>query len=184
MGAPSSAPTHNITAAIWAQCAAGQGFTTVFLCAVVPTRACLLPCSVRSRTHLSRPRAAPMQNKASVLVLADHPLLGALLGLWIEMAGARPVFPAPGQLPAATLQEVAPAILLVDVEHPALSSDAMHDAAATAQIPIVLVGPGRLRDSLLHAAAHRGARAFIIPEERTMLADVIASMASERIAPR
>lgn len=119
----------------------------------------------------------------TVMVLADHALLGALLGLWIEMAGARPVYPAGGKTPEAALEELAPGALLLDVEHPAVASDALYDAAARAQIPVVLVGPVRLRDSLLHAAARHGARAFLVPEERNMLAGLIISMASARPTP-
>ena len=118
-----------------------------------------------------------------MLVLAGHSLLGALLGLWIEMAGARPTYAANGQTPEAELKDMAPRVLMIDVEHPAAVSDSLHHAAARARIPVVLVGPARLRERLLRTAAHHGARAFIIPEERSMLAGTITAMTNGRPTP-
>jgi DNA-binding NtrC family response regulator len=123
-----------------------------------------------------------MHDKASVLVLADHSLLGALLGLWIETAGARPVYPEASQSAETALAELDPAVIVLDVEHPATGSCSLHEAATSAQIPVVLVGPARLRERLLQASAQRGARAFMIPEERTLLFGVLATMANGRPA--
>ena len=119
-----------------------------------------------------------MQDKGTVLVLADHSLLGALLGLWVETVGAIPVFPRNGQPPEAALEDIAPRVILVDVEHPAAASDALHEAAARGRIPVLFVGPARLRERLLHAGARHGARAFMIPEERTRLGATITAMSN------
>ena len=66
--------------------------------------------------------------------------------------------------PEVALKDLAPRVLVVEVEHPAAATDALHQAAARGRIPVLLVGPARLRERLLHAGARHGARAFMIPK--------------------
>lgn len=59
-----------------------------------------------------------------VLILSRQPTIGALLGIYVELCGHRPLFAAAGQDDTEAIGQSDPAVILVDLEP--------HDGARTA----------------------------------------------------
>jgi DNA-binding NtrC family response regulator len=53
----------------------------------------------------------------TVLIVSAEPIIGALLGLYVEFSGWRPAFAGEEQSSADAVAQCDPAVILVDLEH-------------------------------------------------------------------
>ncbi|MFL5576720.1 MAG: hypothetical protein ACJ79S_12205 [Gemmatimonadaceae bacterium] len=98
-----------------------------------------------------------------ILVIADHAMIAALLGALVELAGYRPAFADPGELPEAAVARMRPDLVLLDSDHPSASREALYRAAAASSSGLVLFGSTLNADETERFAAFRGAKWLSLP---------------------
>ena len=99
-----------------------------------------------------------------VLVLSDEPVVAALVGLLVEVAGRTPVFASPGESSTDALERLRPlSVVLVDVEMGASHSDLFFAAAAKWGIGIAVFGPEMHAREIAEIASARNAPWFTMP---------------------
>ena len=126
----------------------------------------------------------------TVLVLANDPLLAALLGGLAELAHFQAAFPRPGESPEASLMRVRPvAALLVDGEHPA-ADDLMVARARRRGIAVLMFGPAPVVGARREWAGEQGVALFALPDEIPALVGELERLrepdpkAKQRVASR
>src|SRR3954452_20223873 len=82
----------------------------------------------RSRQRSRSPRQHRMTD-VQILVIAEHAMIGALLGALVELAGHRPRFAEAGEAPDAAIERLRPDLVLLDCEHVAAGDEAAYRAA-------------------------------------------------------
>ena len=112
-----------------------------------------------------------------VLIVAQHPVLAALLGISVELAGSCPRFPAPDERLEDAISRLRPALVLLDVEHAASGEDETYQCVAQAGSRLVLFGPAWRPDGLARLAERRGVGVFALPAERSVLGALLPSTA-------
>jgi CheY-like chemotaxis protein len=98
-----------------------------------------------------------------ILVIAEHAMIGALLGALVELAGHRPRFAEAGEAADAAVERLAPDLVLVDCEHPAAADDAAYRAAFDVGGRIVLFGSSLNAAETERFAARRGVPCITLP---------------------
>jgi AmiR/NasT family two-component response regulator len=99
----------------------------------------------------------------AVLVVAKHAVVSALVGLLVELAGHRPVFPDDGETPLALLERVRPRVVFLDCAHEAATRDEVYQATRVAGGTMILFSPARTQAEVEQLAAQYGVRAFVLP---------------------
>jgi hypothetical protein len=99
----------------------------------------------------------------SILVIAKHSVLGALLGSLVELAGHEPVFPDLGETPSEALLRLRPSLMLLDCAHAAAWDDETYRHAALLDVPLLLFSSSRTQAEAHDIAGRRGAKAFGLP---------------------
>ena len=115
-----------------------------------------------------------MQDVA-VLVVAKHAVISALVGLLVELAGHRPVFPDGGEAPLAFLKRVRPRLVLLDCAHEAATQDEVYRAARAVGCGVILFSPARTQAEVDQLAARHGVRAFVLPISFSAFSHLISS---------
>lgn len=111
--------------------------------------------------------------RAKVLVLAQDPMVAALLGMLLELEGCEPVFAEPGERPEAAIGRLRPPlIILLDGEMEVAQSDLFFARAAKSHATVVLFGRGADPD-VAEAARRRGILWFAMPTDRPTLVRVL-----------
>jgi hypothetical protein len=123
-----------------------------------------------------------------VLVLSDEPIVAALVGILIEVAGRTPVFADPDESPADALERLRPfSAVLTDIAIGAAHSDLFFASAAKSGIAIAVFGPEMRARELAEIASARNVPWFTIPPTASELAralDVAGGRAvRDRAAP-
>jgi CheY-like chemotaxis protein len=124
-----------------------------------------------------------------VLVLSDEPVVAALVGLLVEVAGRTPVFASPGESSTDALERLRPlSVVLVDVAMGASHSDLFFAAAAKWGIGIAVFGPEMHAHEIAEIASTRAVPWFTMPPTAGQLAtalDIASGRAlQERAADR
>ena len=117
----------------------------------------------------------------SILVIAKHPVLGALLGSLVELAGHEPVFPDLGEAAGEAILRLRPSLALLDFAHDAAWDDETYRQAAVLGAPVLLFSSSRTQTEADSIAAGRGVKAFVLPIQfRAFERLLSASLATSR----
>jgi DNA-binding response OmpR family regulator len=100
----------------------------------------------------------------NVLILARDEVVGALLGLLVELRGFSPKFPAENESPTDALARGALRAVIIDCDHPEFSEDLLAEIKRLDAQPI-LFSPVRLSAEVRQVAARHGARSFTLPTD-------------------
>lgn len=135
-------------------------------------------------TRLSGRNLQPMgamANRATrsgrdVLVVGADAVVGALLGLLVELAGDRPLFPDLGESPHDAIARLRPPLVLLDCNHDAACEDAAYERAAHMGTEVVLFAHHEDVDRLERMAGQRSAHALRLPVPPTTLGDFVTTV--------
>jgi len=109
-----------------------------------------------------------------VLVLADGPVVAALIGMLVETTGRTPVFGNPGEVPSDALERTRPtAAVIIDATLSAAESDLFFAAAAKWNIGVAVFGPETTARRIAEIAGDRGIPWFTMPPSADQLADAL-----------
>lgn len=119
-----------------------------------------------------------------ILVIAEHAMIGALLGALVELAGYRPRFAEPGERADAAIERLRSDLVLLDCEHPAALDDVTYQVAGEAGTRLVLFGSSLGVAETERFAARRGAPCITLPIGYTAFSQRVASLLAPRAAVR
>jgi hypothetical protein len=104
-------------------------------------------------------------------VLSDEPVVAALVGILVEVAGRTPVFAEPYESATDALERLRPlAVVLVDIAMGASHSDLFFAAAAKSGIGIAVFGPDMHSREIAEIAGARNVPWFTMPPTPEQLA--------------
>ena len=102
-------------------------------------------------------------SEAPILVVAQHAVIGALLGSLVELSGHVAGFPHPGEPLAATVKRLRPQLILVDSDHPFAVDPRLTDAATLARCPLLMFSSTLSGSDTAEFAAKRHMQSFTLP---------------------
>ena len=117
---------------------------------------------------------------AQILVIAAHPMIGALLGALVELAGHRPRFSDAGESPEGAMERFHPDLVLLDCEHVAAADDAPYRTAFEVGSRVVLFGSSLSVVETELFAARRGVPCITLPIGYTAFSERLASLLEAR----
>lgn len=117
-----------------------------------------------------------------ILVIAEHAMIGALLGALVELAGHRPRFAEPGESADAAIERVRPNLVLLDSEHEAAADDRAYRAALETGSRIVLFGSSLSASETERFAARRGVACIALPIGYTAFSQRLSTLLEARPA--
>lgn len=121
-----------------------------------------------------------MPRSGPVLVLAEQPLVAAMIGMLVELAGWQPRFARPDEQPADALARVRPlAVVLIDVRLDSVHSDLLFALAARQRVGVAVYGPGERRSEVAALARSRGLPWFTATSDVEHLALVLRAAADK-----
>lgn len=100
---------------------------------------------------------------SDVLIVATDPLVGALLGAAVELAGCTPVFPRDGEGAREALRRVKPSVVLVDCDSDDACGESFFGPAMMVGASIAVFTSTRSRRALEPIADEYGVRVFDLP---------------------
>lgn len=106
---------------------------------------------------------------ARALILSPDPLVAALLGAMVELAGLEPVFPSGSETPRDTLRATRTALLLIDCRDPAAQDDTLLGNAMMIGARTFLVGTERSIGALVEIAKRYELRTLVLPRDAERL---------------
>jgi len=115
-----------------------------------------------------------------ILVVAEHVMIGALLGALVELAGYRPLFVEAGEAADAAIERLGPDLVLLDCEHAAAAGDETYRAAFEAGSRILLFGSSLSASDTERFAARRGAPCITLPIGYTAFSQHVRSVLEAR----
>ena len=123
-----------------------------------------------------------------ILVIAEHAMIGALLGALVELAGHRPRFAEGGEAPDAVIERQRPDLVLLDCEHAAAVDDAVYRAAFEVGSRVALFGSSLSQTETERFAARRGVPCITLPIGYTAfskrIAEFLPSKSTRTSGPR
>ena len=123
-----------------------------------------------------------------ILVIAEHAMIGALLGALIELAGHRPRFGEAGEMPEDAIERLRPDLVLLDSEHAAAGADAAYRAAFSVGSRLVLFGSSLSESETERFAARRGVACITLPigynAFSARIGELLAGRSGRPAAPR
>jgi CheY-like chemotaxis protein len=115
-----------------------------------------------------------MTTVGPILILTEQPVIAALVGMLVELAGCEAVFAGDDEQPADALTRLRPlAVILIDAEMNAARSDLLFALAARKQIGLVVFGAGGRAREVAEIAAQRQIPWVTLPPDLERLAAVI-----------
>lgn len=109
-----------------------------------------------------------------VLVLSDEPVVAALVGILVEIAGRTPVFAEPVESATDALERLRPlSVVLVEVTLGSARSDLFFAAAAKSGIGVAVFGPVERAREIAEIAGSRNVPWFTMPPSREQLATAL-----------
>jgi len=121
---------------------------------------------------------------ADILVVAEHPMIGALLSALVELAGHRARFPEPGEAPEAAVSRARARLVLLDFELAASAYDAVYQAARAAGSAVLLFGSALSSEDIERMAARRGVGWLDLPIGYNAFASRVAGVLEPEAAGR
>lgn len=114
----------------------------------------------------------------TVLIFSHDPMAGALVGAAVELAGALPLFPAPGERPREALLRQRPSVVLVDCDDEHSCADAFLGPVMMTGARVVVFSSHRSTRDVSELVARLGVRAVRLP----ITADELAALLGELLA--
>jgi DNA-binding NtrC family response regulator len=108
-----------------------------------------------------------------VLVVAQHAVIGALLGSLVELSGNRVAFPEPKEGIWDAVRRVRPALALLDSDHPASADNRIFQEARTAGAQLLLFSSSLNRHDTETIAASRHLPSFTLPIKFREFVDLV-----------
>jgi hypothetical protein len=126
-----------------------------------------------------------MTTVGPVLILTEQPVIAALVGMLVELAGCDVVFPAVAEQPADALTRLRPlAVILIDAEMSAARSDLLFALASRKQIGVAVFGSGERAREIAEIAALRQIPWLTLPPDVDRLSAVIDRLCGKKTAAR
>ncbi|MDQ3808768.1 MAG: hypothetical protein M3336_00585 [Chloroflexota bacterium] len=113
-------------------------------------------------------------SNGTVLVLTTHPVIGAFLGMLVELTGCRPVFPDAGEEPGDAILRLWPALVLLDCDHDAARGDEAFQLAAAIGGVVLLFSSRRRQVEADSLAVQHEVKAFVLPIEYRAFHDLLS----------
>jgi len=121
-----------------------------------------------------------MPHSGPVLVLAEQPLMAAMIGMLVELAGWQPRFARPDEQPAQALARVRPlAVVLIDIRLESVHSDLLFALAARQRVGVAVFGPSDQRNEVAALARSRGLPWFTATSDVEHLTLVLRAAADQ-----
>lgn len=98
----------------------------------------------------------------TVLVVAREDVVGALLGLLVELQGYSPVFADPNEDPETAIERLKPELVIVDCDHDALCSEHFFRIVEHIGGRAVVFSPSRLSSEVKTVAEAYGLDSFTL----------------------
>ena len=111
--------------------------------------------------------------EAPVLIVAQHAVIGALLGSLVELSGHVAVFPSSSELPPAVVKRLRPQLILIDSDHPFSSDSRLFDSAKHARCPVLMFSSTLSGSDTAEFAAKRQLKSFTLPIKYRAFVDMI-----------
>lgn len=111
--------------------------------------------------------------EAPILVVAQHAVIGALLGSLIELSGHAAVFPGGGESPSIVIKRVSPRLILIDSDHPFASDARLSDSARQIRCPVLMFSSTLSGNDTAEFAAKRQMEWFTLPIKYRAFVDMI-----------
>lgn len=125
------------------------------------------------------PPSSTLTRDQKVLVIAPDPLLGALIGVVVENARMRPVFPQHGEAPDAALSREKPlAAIVVEATSDAARSELFIVRARKRNIPVLLFGSTAVIAPRRAAGAASAAGFFGFPDDFARFETALRTLAT------
>ena len=115
-----------------------------------------------------------MTTVGPILILTQQPVIAALVGMLVELAGCQAVFAGDDEQPADALTRLRPlAVILIDAEMNASRSDLLFALAARKQIGLAVFGSAARAREIAEIAAERQIPWLTLPPDVDRLTAVI-----------
>jgi DNA-binding NtrC family response regulator len=114
---------------------------------------------------------AHADSRTTVLIVSDDPTAAAPLGGLVETLGYRPEF-ATALTSSGSFRQKRPQACLVDCQSDSCDEPSIARAIMRG-LPVVLIGPRSMPDSVREIAARHGAELLIMPPEPGPLGEVL-----------
>lgn len=111
----------------------------------------------------------------AVAIVCADPLLAALLGGAVELAGFRATFSRPDETEYEALRRVRPAAVLIDCEHPASSDDTLLGRALMTGARLFLFGRAEAVEALRPVATRYRIEVLTLPDDVSRLPQLLAA---------
>jgi DNA-binding response OmpR family regulator len=101
--------------------------------------------------------------EVQILVVAEHAMIGALLGALVELAGHRPLFAEAREGADAAVDRLRPDLVLLDCEHAASYDDHLYSTCRDVNSRVILFGSSLSASEVERYAARRGVASITLP---------------------
>lgn len=126
-----------------------------------------------------------MTTVGPVLILTEQPVIAALVGMLVELAGWQAVFAGDDEQPADALTRLRPlAVIFIDAEMTAARSDLFFALASRKQIGVAVFGSGARTREIAEVAAQRQIPWLTLPPDVDRLATVIDLLSGKSMLGR
>jgi hypothetical protein len=126
-----------------------------------------------------------MTTVAPILILTEQPMIAALIGMLVELAGCDAAFAGHDEQPADALTRLRPlAVILIDAEMNAARSDLLFALATRKQIGLAVFGSAARAREVAEIAAHRQIPWLTLPPDVDRLAAVIDLVCTKKTLDR
>ena len=112
-------------------------------------------------------------SEATVLVVAQHAVIGALLGSLVELAGHRAAFPEASEELCDAVRRVRPDLALLDSDHPNSTDSRIFDEARAVGAQCLLFSSSLSRHDTETIAASRRLPSFTLPIKFKEFVDLV-----------
>ena len=109
-----------------------------------------------------------------VAVISAQPLLAALLGAAVELAGYRAAFPGDDESEFDAIRRARPVAVLIDVEHPKAHDDALLGRATMSGATLIVFGPPSAMERAAPLAERHRVTLLPLPDGLGSLAEILA----------
>ncbi len=104
-----------------------------------------------------------------VLIVSADAVIGAMLGMLVELAGELPKFPEHGEAPADAIRRVRAPLVCLDCNHDSACEDHAYTAAGQVRSEILLFAHEAGRERLERMARERDVHVLRLPIEPAVL---------------
>ncbi len=111
--------------------------------------------------------------KREVLIIAADCVVGALLGMLVEISGDEPRFSNNGESPHAAIERLRAPLVLLDCDHDVACEDSAYEAASRTGSEVVLFGHEKDRERITSMGKERDVHTLSLPVDPATLTRLI-----------